>query len=365
MAVLFCTADDVGSASGGGTAASHQLEALRAFCQKRVSERRDISYADLVVLDRKSLSSDGPEPWKWDEAACYRRDWAVLRPRLAVFYSGTFSKTVEILKRNGCKVTYHIDAHDKEISRNEHQKLGWPFPYPHLVEEPIWQRYIEGYRLADVITTSGSVPKKTIQNYGPDFEKKDIRIIPHGCHLPKEIKPLPDQFVVQYCGSWGADKGIRYLLEAWKNLNYRDGSVLMIGGRDSCSLLAKHLLQRFGGGNIYLAGWQENMEDFYAQGSVYIQPSASEGFGLEILEAMACGRTVLCSDAAGAVDVIPEMTGCRFRACDVEDLANKIDWLKRSDLHKMYAPHARAKAEEFTWDKIHSKYLDLWEGLVG
>lgn len=347
---LFVTADKIGTPTGGGLVTYHESEALKAM-------------GDCAIMSRESLeplATTVSEPWGWDErTAPFIPDGV----RLAHFYAGTFGNTARKLKAMRVKITYTIAAHDRFVSRREHEDMGAPFPYPHLTEEAQWQRYIEGYRLADVIICPGTVPAATVRAYGPEFADKRIVIIPHGCTIPNKVESLPKRFTVGYLGSIGPDKGVRYLLEAWKKLAYSDAT-LIIAGRDATSPFMNYLLKRYGGGNIQLRGWQDNVSDFYNSISLLVQPSATEGWGCEVVEAMAHARMVLCSDGAGACDAVP--VGHRFCACDSDALAKAIDSVRKEPYaHLEQAGLAsRIAATFYTWDKIRMKYTNLWRSLL-
>jgi len=345
---LYCTADEIGIQTGGGIVTKHESLALS-----------HLGTGFHHLLEKKILDSAGPEPWKWDATAAWKIK-AKLPLDLVHFYSGTFGDTVHALKQKGTKVCYTIAAHDKQVSKQEHEKMGWPFPYPHLTDPDLWQRYIRGYKEADVIICPGSVPADTVRKYGKDFENKRIEIIPHGCDIPENVTLIPQRFVVGYCGAIGPDKGVRYLLEAWKRLNYTD-ALLCIAGRESTIDLMKAMYQQWGGGPTWFAGWVPNISDFYNQISLYVQPSSTEGFGLEVIEAMAHARPVLCSKAAGACDLVPEEM--RFNACDPRDLAYKIDVAKKQwDMEKI-GLECREVAKECSWEKIQTKYQAVWKSM--
>lgn len=355
---LYVTADKIGTWTGGGTVTKNESEALKTL-------------GDCAIWERERLSG-GSDPWGWDEVAVRAIEkWHFdLRdddyPKLAHFYAGSFGRTVEYLRYNGCRVVYTIAAHDRRISREEHEKLGLQFPYPHLVQEELWQRYIEGYRLADIIVCPGSIPAETVRNYGPDFANKRIEIIPHGCTIPEEVKPLPKKFTVGYLGADGPDKGLRYLIEAWGRLNYSDAT-LVLAGISSTSPFVRWMISEFGGNaNFRLLGWVNNVSDFYNQISLYVQPSASEGFGCEVLEAMAHGRPVVCSHGAGARDVLQDSSaGILVQPCNVDELAGTIDnYHCRPDIASFGGENGREQAKEYTWDKIRQRYVNLWKSLL-
>ncbi len=343
---LFLTADLLNAPTGGGLVARNESQALS-------------SLGECVIWDRESLQG-GSDPWGWDTVASTKKDWFVDPPKLCHIYSGSFTNTVKALKRNGCIVTWSVVAHDKDISREEHEKLGLEFPYTHLTDPILWERYSEGYRLADVIFCPGQRPKEINIKYGC---KNRIEVIPHGCDLPTEVKPLPKHFTCGYLGAFGLDKGVRYLLEAWKNLNYRDAT-LLLGGHASNSDWVRQSIRNHGGGNIQLVGWINNISDFYNRLSCYIQPSATEGFGLEVLEAQAHRRLVICSEGAGASDLVPIEWRCK--ECSVDALARLIDDAKKLDRDSLnyVGITNRRIAEHYTWDKIRERYLKVWRELM-
>jgi glycosyltransferase involved in cell wall biosynthesis len=175
---------------------------------------------------------------------------------------------------------------------------------------------------------------------------------------------MPRQFRVGYLGSFGPDKGVRYLLESWKRLGYRDAT-LVLAGRDSASEWGQRLIREFGGGNIEVQGWVSDPADFYAGISLYVQPSVTEGFGLEVLESMGHGRPVLCSTGAGAADCVPS-AAWTFQPRDVGGLAEGIDLVKRNQKNwKPEEPAAwRQLAEPYAWDKVRRQYQDHWRKLL-
>lgn len=368
--ILYCTADEVGTPTGGGLVTAQESQALREFSAQRLRETFDTSYSSVEVWSRANLGSTQPEPWKWDEVAASKAANMVEAPKLAHFYSGSFPRTVAILKARGCQVSYTIAAHDREVSRKEHAKLGYAFPYPHLTEDHLWQKYIDGYRLADVIICPSTVAERTVRGYGPEFGAKEIRIVPHGCYLPDQVKPLPKVFTLGYMGAISPDKGSVYLLEAWKSLGYTDGSFLVLAGKDSLTNHCKQLLNRYGGGNVFLAGWQKNISEFYNSLSCYIQPSATEGFGIEVLEAASYQRPIICSRNAGAVDVVHDFDwGLSAEPCSAKSLVDGIEVIKDSIatgdpcIGEWQAKAAKA-AENHTWDKIRTRYQQVWREMV-
>jgi glycosyltransferase involved in cell wall biosynthesis len=178
--------------------------------------------------------------------------------------------------------------------------------------------------------------------------------------------PLPQRFVVGYLGACGGpDKGLVYLLHAWKLLDYRDGSKLLIAGKDSASPYLNSLINQhfaFVHGQVEMLGWQEDVSEFYDRLSVYVQPSVTEGWGIEVTEAMAHGRLALCSEGAGAADMALET----FPQCDPTAIASKINDCK---IHAGQLPEMGGRAANaatlYTWDIVRERYCMLWQSLLG
>lgn len=362
MSNLYITADQVGGWSGGSQVTFNESQALA-------------SLGPCEVWGRDYLRNFGTiwdEPWHCDKASVYRlKMWKELAKedkkydlsgaKIAHFYAGTFSETVKTLKDRGVKISYTAAAHDVEVSRREHQLLGIPYDYSHITEPDLWKRYIQGYLEADVLICPSQHSAKVMQDFG--FNGR-VEIIPHGVNLPDSVSPLPERFTVGYLGAVGPDKGLRYLIEAWGKLAYKDAT-LVIAGRDSTHPFVSQMIHQWGGNaNFNLLGWVEDVSTFYNSLSLYIQPSVTEGFGIEVLEAMSFGRPVVCSRGAGAWGLVIPHWDCK--PADAEGLAAKIDAIRTgygTELAKI-GDINRTVAGYYTWDKIREKYLNLWKELL-
>lgn len=345
---LYITADRVGEASGGGTVTSHEWRAFR-----RAGE-------SSLLYDRQSIPPDD-DPFKQDERAIeLLLSHKEIKLPLSHFYAGCFSKAVKLLRLQG-KTTYTAAAHDIDLSRRECEGLGLDFNLPHLTDPEQLKRYLAGYMEADVLICPSKHSADVMRKYGRTGR---IEIIPHGVDLPATVKPMPSGFTVGYLGAVGPDKGLRYLLEAWKLLGWKDAG-LLFAGKYSSSGWFRSMIERYGGGNVYCAGWVEDVSYFYNSINLYVQPSVTEGFGIEVLEAMSYGRPVLCSAGAGAADCVP--VGYRFPAANSEVLAQCIDLFRSMDPRDRAkdGEEARERAKFYEWSRIELKYEALWKELLG
>jgi glycosyltransferase involved in cell wall biosynthesis len=174
---------------------------------------------------------------------------------------------------------------------------------------------------------------------------------------------MPAKFTVGYLGQSGPDKGLVYLLEAWSKLNLPNCRLLMAGrGIEQMAPVWQHV---GGCGEVEFLGWVKNVSDFYNSISCYVQPSVTEGFGIEVLEAMAHGRPVIVSEGAGAADVVEnKITGFVVPRRNSDAIADCIMKLKNDPaLCESMGAAARAVALCYTWDKIIPQYWALWRSL--
>lgn len=357
MTLLYLTADQIGEETGGGAVTCHECKALSELGETLCVSRKDmLQIWDNVRDDIDPRQSQWKEPWLWDQLAFYSFG---TKHKLAHVYAGTFPDCVRKLKEQGTIVTYTAAAHDVNLSKQEHEKLGVPFSYPHLTDPVLWEKYLDSYRRADVVICPSTHSKSLMQSFGCER----VEIIPHGVNLPKETKPLPERFTVGYLGAVGPDKGLIYLLQAWNQLNYKDAQ-LLISGRDSQSPFVRHLVSLYGGdrSDITLGGWVEDVADFYGSISLYVQPSVTEGFGLEVLEAMAHGRCVIATHNTGAADLLP--VNWQVPICDPNTLADRIDKFKRSKHLDQAGRVETVVAQVYAWEKIRERYKNLWRSLL-
>jgi len=352
---LYLTADKIGAPTGGGQVTGNEWQALRDFAVFGLSGWEATAEAWSFP--------DAPRPWgSDDEAASRLRADESIRPKLAHIYAGCFTDTVRLLKARGCKVTYTVAAHDRHVSREEHEALGLSFPYPHLTDDVLFARYSGGYREADVVIAPGEAPRKVLIADGVEPHK--IRVIPHGHNPPSSVKPLPKRFVVGYLGATGADKGLRYLLAAWKQLNeqnpeaYRD-AVLMLAGPGTEHLAG--MVRAFGGGSVVLRGYVKDVSDFYNAISLYVQPSATEGWGIEVVESMAHGRVAVCSKGAGAAD--SALVAVEPRSADA--IAHQIDAYRHNDAAlSTHSQFVLTLAEKLKWQAVRERYVATWREVL-
>jgi len=145
----------------------------------------------------------------------------------------------------------------------------------------------------------------------------------------------------------------------------RDFSIVCFGGG---ALTAEELEQAQScgmEGNIRVhTGDDQDLARLYATAIALVYPSLYEGFGLPVLEAMAVGCPVICSDAAS----LPEVAGSAavsFLSGNVEALAEALEKVLYSDeMQTELVEKGKTRAVQFTWEKNVKQLVDVYSGLL-
>jgi glycosyltransferase involved in cell wall biosynthesis len=105
---------------------------------------------------------------------------------------------------------------------------------------------------------------------------------------------------------------------------------------------------------------RDELVDLYRRAAALVFPSLYEGFGMPILEAMACGCPVACSNAAS----LPEVAGAAARLFDPRDtdeIAAAVDDVLREP--ERWTERGLARAEGFTWDACARAHDEIYREL--
>ena len=109
---------------------------------------------------------------------------------------------------------------------------------------------------------------------------------------------------------------------------------------------------------------QELLPTLYAAADVLVMPSRIEGFGLPVLEAMACGTPVVCSSAAS----LPEVGGdavLYFDPESVEELAHTLERVLDSrDLQRDLRKKGLERAKLFSWDESARQHVGVYQRVL-
>lgn len=185
--------------------------------------------------------------------------------------------------------------------------------------------------------------------YGVDIEQ--FKYAPHD--VPAADKPIRCIFV----GGTKEHKGVSYLLQAFEKVGAETAKLTIVGA----VTLPAELRTKYQDIVTFVGMLpHDEIPQIMSEHDLLVMPSLSEGFSLTILEAMACGLPVICSQNSGAVGVIEDgVEGYFVPIQDTDALVNRIRWFDANrDLIPVMGASARATAERHTWVHYSQEVAD-------
>jgi len=269
-------------------------------------------------------------------------------------YEDGAATTFQIAKQQGILCLYDLPIPFYRLSQaiqlEEAERFPELAPAMQAIQEPAWkiERKEQEVQLADHIFVASSFTKKSLLQIGVKPEK--ISIIPYGAPVDYfQPQPKPDKlFRALFVGRVEPCKGIYYLLQAWQELQLPDTELLLVGINEFPEGWLDHYKDIF---RYVPSVPHTSLNQYYSAANVLVFPSLFDGFGLVLLEAMACGIPVITTPNTGSSDMITDsVDGFIVPIRDVEALKEKLEWCycHPQELVEM-GRAARRKAEHFTW----------------
>lgn len=236
-------------------------------------------------------------------------------------------------------------------------------------------------RVGAVITDSGW-SSKDIGEFFPKIKSK-VSVVPLGVEKEFKVLPkaavdkigskysLPEKYIL-YVGDVTVNKNLPILIEAVSGISDL-GLVMVTNGMSKKDIpevkAVVSAVEKYGVGNriYYLDNVKfdpgYDLVGIYNGASVYVQPSLYEGFGLPVLEAMACGTPVVAANATS----LPEVAGGAALLVNptVESLRSGVKKVLADDkLRRELISKGKARAAAATWEKTARETFKVYENLL-
>lgn len=224
------------------------------------------------------------------------------------------------------------------------------------------------YELCDAILVPSTTARRSFAEFG----------LAHKTHVvwpgvdDDFFSPAPGSsptsiFRACFVGRVEVAKGILYLLQAWKLLALPRAELVLVGPVQPD---IRSVLDQYAQSNVILTGPLQPHEVVkqFRSANVFIHPSANEGLGLVLLEAMACGLPVIATDRSGAEDcVIHGKDGFVISARRREELAEAISWCfhHRCELPAMGKAARHRIVQRFTRSRYEERQIAFYHSLAG
>ena len=108
---------------------------------------------------------------------------------------------------------------------------------------------------------------------------------------------------------------------------------------------------------------EAELADWYRAAELFIYPSLLEGFGLPVLEAMACGTPVVCSAIPSLLEIVGD-SALTFPATDEAALVTQLQRAIASpNLRQNLKRQALRQSAQFSWQKSAEQTLNVYQWL--
>jgi glycosyltransferase involved in cell wall biosynthesis len=252
--------------------------------------------------------------------------------------------------------------------------LKYPSACPHILAR-FYVAFMIGFacRQARLIITDSLNSKQDIMNTLHVPESKIRVIYPAVDSKYQPIKDpatvlakynLPEKYIL-YVGNHEKRKNIPALMAAFSQCQAKREYKLVITGRKDLrrTEIYRTIEALNIGEKIYFTGYlpEEDLPALYTQAGLLAFPSAYEGFGLPILEAMACGTPVICSKAAAVTEVSGD-AALTIDPVDTAGFAQGIDKvLTDQHLRRQMREQGLQRAKDFTWEKTVEEHIKVYK----
>ena len=219
----------------------------------------------------------------------------------------------------------------------------------------------------EIIVLSGGVQKYFMDTYG----RKTV-FIPNGVNRPilrnphfiKEKYRLEKDEYILFLGRLVPEKGITYLIEAFKRTTTDKKLVIAGGSSDTDAFMQELRKLAEGNDRIVFTGFVQGqmLEELYSNAYVYTLPSDLEGMPLSLLEAMSYGNCCVTSDISECAEVV-EDKAILFKKSNIDDLKEKLQYVCDNPdvVRKLKSGAADFICQKYNWDDVVEQTLKLYQ----
>ncbi|GCL41462.1 glycosyltransferase family 4 protein [Dolichospermum planctonicum] len=355
-------------------------------------------YADNLVAELKTIRPNwevvevAPQPWSKSQENLWHSGTGIRK-----FYERYWHHPQQVCQLEGD--IYHIIDHTNAHVAYWLKKKGKPiiitchdlvqFVYPEILKGQSrfpafsmasWQFSVKGMCYANcVIAVSSNTAKDVHKRL--DIELEKILVVPNGVEasfqrLPsEEIKYFrqkyqrsPEEICLLNVGSTHQRKNIITVLKVLKTLKQSGLSVSLwrCGGKftpKQIDFIKEHNL----GQDILDFGIADKniLIQLYNAADVLLAPSLYEGFGLTVIEAMACGLPVITSNVS-SIPEVAENAAIMLNPMDIKSMASAIYHLHINPVYrKQLIDQGLLRSKSLTWKRTSEQIALNYEKIIG
>ncbi len=181
------------------------------------------------------------------------------------------------------------------------------------------------------------------------------RATPKAVEVFKQAHAIDEPYIL-VVGKRGLYKNVQALYQAWQFFAGRQGFMIVCVGGEGASFADRTFASQHPSQWLQAQLPNEQMNAAYTGAAMLVYPSLYEGFGLPVLEAMACGTPVVCAKRGG----MPEYAGFTPFYCDVHRpslVAQAMNEALQADYQRQES--AMDIATRYTWERMASQIINV------
>ena len=307
---------------------------------------------------------------RWVEAGRLMMRWRGALDRLDLYHGTNFK--MQTVGRHGGLVTIYdlwLDRHPEYSSKLFGQQASF------------YRTRRTSRRARKVITISESSARDIESLYG--LPREHITVIP--CGVSDDFRPvldtiamtqlrgrlgLPTTRYILFLGGADPRKNHQALLKAYarRSVLLRDYSLVLVGEPVHRFADMRQTARACGLEDRTVWAGRQSVADLrllYSHADLFVFPSLYEGFGMPVLEAMACGAPVITSNVTSLPEVVGD-AAVLVNPEDPEELAEAIlRVLENQTLREGLRAKGFERVRQFTWERAARRTLALYRELCG
>jgi len=327
----------------------------------------------MAFRSRDLLGSRVVRAWEWAAKNGFDSHVARRLPQMLdvlVGMSGSSLRTGRAAQAQGARyvcdrASVHIRTQDR-ILREEYDR--WSMPFDGIDERIIEQEEAE-YDQADAVAVPSHFVVRSFVEQGVPAHK--VHRLPLGVDLSRYRpcgEPDPKRFDVLFVAGMLLQKGVPYLLQAYRRLQHPNKSLSFVGAPSP--QLIEHL-RRIGvwTDEAQVLGFIPHAQliERMSRSHVLVLPSVQEGLAAVQAQAMACGCPVIGTTHSGAEDIFDDgVEGWIVRSGDGDALAERLQWMadhpdERAAMGRLALERVRRLGG---WRDYGTRAMALYRGLA-
>ncbi len=332
-----------------------RLALLTTSWKDRLSPAAAEELAGVALIDRRVPVR--PLTWSWNRLGWPPVEW------LAGEHDVVHAQSPLLIpSRSAAQV---VTIHDLDfLDRPDRAEAEMRRDYPDLVRD-------HAHRADHIVVSSRYAAGEVVRRLGVPASRVTVCSpgVPGWAPQIAAARAAPAEGPILFLGTLSARKNVAGLLDAYALLRGRrsDAPPLVLAGHitDAAKPLVERSRQPALEGSVRWPGYvpDDARPEMFRQARMLVLPSFEEGFGLPVLEAMACGVPVVISNRGS----LPEVAGAAAVAVppdDIEGLSTQMERLLDPDVAREAATRGLEQASRFTWEQTAQSALAAYRAAL-